>query len=134
MARQAGPVWIDLPAHYRDVSVLTFHGPTAGRRLTLSAAPAPAPRMAAPRLFAGLEQATDDCGRDYTFEVAPAPRAETRVAVPAGERSAFLAEAAGTAVRTVDSQQVIIRVQSSGPDPGAQELAEQVARSVRPAT
>jgi len=131
-ARQAGPVWIDLPGRYQDMTVFTFRNAEGTRHVTVNVADLTATERSAPPagpLFAGLSQTTDARGRGFAFETGQDPwgarAARTRAVEPGGEERTM------TEVRQVGGQRVTVQVRSSEPDPLARQLAEEIARSVR---
>ena len=149
--RQAGPVSIDLPAAYRDTTVLTYKDPTSNSRLTvhvaqtaaLAAPTAPSPPTK-PGLFSGIETGVDNHGQPFAFETGQDPWGDRlrRLQAAPGIVSAVTGPAAAlpgappvasttNLVRQVGGHEVVVRVHTPKPDPSAQKLAEDVLQSVR---
>ena len=135
--RQAGPVWIDLPADYRDVTVFTFRQPKGTRSLTVSAAETAADSPPASPLFGPIRAARDDRGAEFGYVIGPRPPVPAAVAAQGAERAALStvdvnADKAATEQRQVGNQRVLVEVRSSDSDPELRRIAAEVARSIQP--
>jgi hypothetical protein len=137
--RYAGAATVNLPTDYQNVTTFKFRNSDGTRRLSIHVEklPAAADGKQSHGLFAAATTAQDDLGTPFLYESdhhlwkprksrSGAPIRETALTAPQVASSARSVDE----VRQIGDARVTVHVHSSGPDPGAQDLAQAVSESI----